>query len=46
MSAEFKERLSRLPYIENANNVRVLGEGGKEMRVVWRSSQAKKRRRV
>jgi hypothetical protein len=36
MALELQEGLARLPYVENANDARVLGEGGEEMGVVWR----------
>jgi hypothetical protein len=36
MALELEEGLTRLPYVENANDARVLGEGGEEMSVMWR----------
>ena len=46
MSTKLEERLSWLSHVKDANNIRVLGEGGKKVRVVWRGSEAEKGRRV
>lgn len=46
MAAELKECLAGLPRIEDADKVRVCGEGCKEMRVVGRCGEAEEGRRV
>jgi hypothetical protein len=46
MSAKLQQCLPWLSDIEDAHNVRVLSEGGEEMRIVRRSREAQKRRSV
>ena len=36
---KFEKSLARLPYVENADNVRVLGEGSEEVRIVGRCGE-------
>jgi hypothetical protein len=39
MSTELEECLPGLPHVKNADNVRILGKGGKEVRVVRGGSE-------
>ena len=46
MAFELQQSLAWLSDIEDADAIAVLGEGGKEMRVVWRSGEAEEGRGV
>lgn len=46
MAFQFKERLTGLPDVEDADAVAVLGKGGEEVGVMGGGSQAKERRSV
>lgn len=43
---ELQERLTRLPNVEDADAVAILGEGGEEVGVMWGGSETEERRGV